>query len=157
MTEYSSEAGAGLWRPGPIWVRNDATGIVVYEGPPNDQVPRLVKELVESLAGDESTPSMVTAAMAHLNLVMIHPFRDGNGRMSRCLQTLVLARDHILAAELSSIEEYLGANTEAYYTVLGRMSEGRHWQPARSDPRSLVLTDVSIQAPATPSTSLHRA
>ena len=53
--------------------------------------------------------------MAHLNLVMIHPFEDGNGRMSRALQSLVLARDHIVAPEFASIEEYLGRNTPAYY------------------------------------------
>ena len=33
-------------------------------------------------------PRVIQAAMAHLNLVMIHPFSDGNGRMSRCLQAL---------------------------------------------------------------------
>ena len=40
---------------------------------------------------------MTRAAMGHLNLVMIHPFSDGNGRMARALQTLVLAREGILA------------------------------------------------------------
>jgi len=41
--------------------------------------------------------------MAHLNLVMIHPFSDGNGRMARCLQTLVLGREGILEPEFSSL------------------------------------------------------
>jgi Fic family protein len=66
--------------------------------------------------------------MAHLNLVMIHPFRDGNGRMSRCLQTLVLAREQILAQDLCSIEEYLGRNTDAYYQILAEVGRGR-WRP----------------------------
>ena len=73
---------------------------------------------------------MIRAAMAHLNLVMIHPFRDGNGRMARCLQTLVLAREGILSPEFSSIEEYLGRNTQAYYDVLADAGAG-HWQPER--------------------------
>lgn len=42
-------------------------------------------------------PAIVRAATAHLDLVMIDSFRDVNGRMSRCLQTLVLAREKILA------------------------------------------------------------
>ena len=67
--------------------------------------------------------------MAHLNLVMIHPFRDGNGRMARCLQTLVLARDRILEPPFSSIEEYLGRNTQDYYRVLASVGHGR-WSPA---------------------------
>ena len=57
----------------------------------------LVEELVEQLSANNETPAIVRGAMAHLNLVMIHPFRDGNGRMARCLQTLTLARELILA------------------------------------------------------------
>ncbi|MGZ5384349.1 MAG: Fic family protein, partial [Acidimicrobiia bacterium] len=66
----------------------------------------------------------------HLNLVMIHPFKDGNGRMARALQTLVLARERILAPQFSSIEEYLGRNTPAYYDVLAEVGGGK-WNPAR--------------------------
>jgi Fic family protein len=128
MTEYTLEARPGLWRPGPIWIRNDATGDIVYEGPPADELPGLVKELTSDLSADGETPVMVRAAMAHLNLVMIHPFRDGNGRMSRCLQTLVLARDQILAPQFSSIEEYLGRNTQTYYKVLQQVG-GEQWSP----------------------------
>jgi len=45
-------------------------------------VPSLVDELVDSLT-DTADDALVQAAMAHLNLVMIHPFRDGNGRLAR--------------------------------------------------------------------------
>jgi Fic family protein len=128
MTEYTLDASPGLWRPGPIWIRNDATGDIVYEGPPHDEVPELIEELTGDLSGDEQTPVLIKAAMAHLNLVMIHPFRDGNGRMSRCLQTLVLARDQILAPQFSSIEEYLGRNTQSYYRVLQQVG-GESWAP----------------------------
>ena len=129
MTEHSLiDASPGLWRPGPIWVRNDTTGDVVYEAPKPEAVPGLIAELMGELNADVATPSIVRAAMAHLNLVMIHPFRDGNGRMSRCLQTLVLARGGLLAPELCSIEEYLGRNTEAYYSILAEVGRGA-WLP----------------------------
>lgn len=128
MTEYSLDAGPGLWRPGPIWVRNDATGDIVYEGPEHEEVPGLIEELVTQLSDDTASPPLVRAAMAHLNLVMIHPFRDGNGRMARCLQTLVLARGQILPKDFSSIEEYLGSNTDAYYRILAQVGRGR-WNP----------------------------
>lgn len=130
MTEYALEASPGRWRPGPIWVRNDSTGDVVYEAPDHELIPGLVEELVEQLATESDTPAIIRAALAHLNLVMIHPFRDGNGRMSRCLQTLVLAREKILAPELSSIEEYLGRNTASYYDILAEVGQGL-WQPSR--------------------------
>jgi len=137
MTEhFLAEASPGLWRSGPIWVHNDATGEVVYEGPEAQLIPSLIGELVRSLGNDGGTPAIVRAAMAHLNLVMIHPFRDGNGRMSRCLQTLVLARERILTPELCSIEEYLGRNTAAYYAVLAEVGRGR-WSP-QGDARAWV-------------------
>jgi Fic family protein len=68
--------------------------------------------------------------MAHLNLVMIHPFADGNGRMGRLLQTLVLAREGILAPQFCSIEEYLGRHAKAYFAVLAEVGGGR-WSPER--------------------------
>src|SRR5690349_23315256 len=128
MTEYALDAGPGLWRPGPIWVRNDAAGEAVYEAPENDMVPALIDEMIDQLRNCEDCPPMVRGAMAHLNLVMIHPFRDGNGRMARCLQTLMLAREQILSPEWMSIEEFLGANTQPYYVVLADVGRGT-WRP----------------------------
>ena len=136
MAEYELEASPGLWRPGPIWIRDDATGDVVYEGPDADEVPGLVDELVAQLAEHDDVSPIVRGAMAHLSLVMIHPFRDGNGRMSRCLQTLVLARERILAPAWCSIEEYLGAHTQRYHEVLAEVGEGQ-WNP-RNDARQWV-------------------
>ncbi|GAA4991765.1 Fic family protein [Pseudonocardia tropica] len=128
MTEYELDAWPGRWRPGPIWVRDEASGDEVYAAPEAEDVPALIDALVASLEEASEAPPLVRAAMAHLNLVMIHPFRDGNGRMSRCLQTLVLAREKILTPDLCSIEEYLGRNTQRYYDVLAEVGQGS-WKP----------------------------
>jgi Fic family protein len=128
MTEHVFEAWPGRYRPGLVWVRDESGGEQVYEAPDESLVPDLVEELAADLNGDSPAPAIVRAAMAHLNLVMIHPFRDGNGRMSRCLQTLVLAREQILTQELSSIEEYLGRNSSRYYDVLAKVGQG-FWNP----------------------------
>lgn len=130
MMRHDLSKHPGTWRPGSVFVRNDLKGEIVYEGPDIEKVPGLIDELVASLDNKEDTHAIVRAAMGHLNLVMIHPFSDGNGRMARCLQTLILARDGILAAQFSSIEEYLGANTPAYYDVLGIVGGGS-WHPER--------------------------
>lgn len=132
MISYDAAKNPGRWRPGPIYVRRDATGEVVYEGPPAEFVPALMRELVDSVQDENDVPVTVRAAMAHLNLVMIHPFSDGNGRMARAVQTLILARDGIVSPPFSSIEEYLGAgrNTESYYRVLAEVGGGR-WSPER--------------------------
>lgn len=130
MLQYRLAKHPGRWRLGPIFVQDDERGEVVYEGPPADQVQGLVTELLADLNRASDTPSLVKAAMAHLNLVMIHPFADGNGRMARCLQTLVLARGGVLAPPFASIEEYLGRNTRAYYDILADVGGGA-WQPHR--------------------------
>ena len=140
MTEHSLQAGPGLWRPGPIWVRNDATGEVVYTAPEAEYVPAFVDEMISHLqakTGDPDPP-IVRAAMAHLNLVLIHPFRDGNGRMARCLQSLILVHEGYLAREYCSIEEYLGQrrNQDRYYDLLARVARGR-WTP-ENDSRAWV-------------------
>lgn len=121
----------GHYRQGPIFVRDDSIGRDVYEGPSADLVPGLVEELMVGLNGDSGSDAVVRAAMAHRNLVMIHPFRDGNGRMARVLQTLVLARGSIVETPFASIEEWLGRNTEAYYAVLALTGAGS-WNPDRS-------------------------
>ncbi len=128
MLQHELSRHPGKWRPGPIYVRNDANGETVYEGPPESIVNDLMHELVEALNAADDTPILVRAAMAHLNLVMIHPFTDGNGRMARCLQTLVLARQNILAPSFCSIEEYLGKNQQKYYDVLAQVGGGA-WHP----------------------------
>jgi Fic family protein len=128
MIKHRLDKNPGRWRPGAIFVRRDATGEIVYEGPDAELVPSLIQEMISELE-NSSAPVLFRAAMAHLNLVMIHPFSDGNGRMARALQTLVLAREQIVAPVFSSIEEYLGRNTNAYYEVLAETGGGR-WNPS---------------------------
>ncbi len=130
MTNYDLSKHPGRWRPGAIFVRHEATDERVYEGPDVELVPGLIDELVSELNAENSHPVMVRAAMAHLNLVMVHPFSDGNGRMARCLQSLVLAREGIINPEFSSIEEHLGRNQQDYYNVLAEVGHGS-WHPER--------------------------
>ena len=131
MMEYDLTKNPGRWRPGPIQVVDETKQEVVYRAPDAEVVADLMAELVTSLnQPDHSTASIVRAAMGHLNFVMIHPFSDGNGRMARCLQSLILARAGTLSPEFSSIEEYLGRNTREYYDVLLKVGAGS-WSPRR--------------------------
>jgi Fic family protein len=132
MVKHDLTKNPGRWRPGTIYVRREPTGEILYEGPEAKYIPTLIDELVEDLNNKVSSDHVVIrAAMAHLNLVMIHPFSDGNGRMGRCLQSLALAKDGVTEPLFSSIEEYLGRNTEAYYAVLGEVGGGG-WHPERN-------------------------
>lgn len=132
MLAHDVSKSPGRYRLNSVFVVDEGHDEVVYEAPDFQCVPSLCEELVNEIGGDDvSTPSYVRAAMAHLNLVMIHPFRDGNGRMARCLQTLILARDRIVTPEFSSVEEFLGHNTPDYYEVLGKVGQGS-WNPRNS-------------------------
>lgn len=128
MLQYDLSKNPGNWRPGSIFVRDELKKEVVYEGPPREMVELLIAELIESLNNNSNVPEIVRAAMSHLNLVMIHPFSDGNGRMARCLHTLVLAREGILEPDFCSIEEYLGHAQQDYYDVLSLVGQGS-WHP----------------------------
>ena len=129
MLSYDMTLLPGQWRPGPIFVVREPTKDIVYEGPDANLVPGLVQELVDQVAAmREKHDAIIVAAMAHLNLAMIHPFRDGNGRMARALHTLMLTRDGVVSPEFCSIEEWLGRNTDAYYTVLAKTGQGQ-WNP----------------------------
>ena len=130
MLSYDLGKHPGRWRPGVIYVRREGSSDVVYEGPDAALVPALMQELIRCLNGPSDLPIVVRASLAHLNLVMIHPFSDGNGRMARALQSLVLAREGILAPAFSSIEEYLGHRTQEYYSVLAEVGQGS-WHPER--------------------------
>lgn len=130
IMNYDMEKLPGQWRTSSVFVVHEPTGETVYEGPDADIVPRLMTALVARIESDTATdvPLPVRAAMAHLNLAMIHPFKDGNGRMARAIQTLVMAREGILPSVFSSIEEWLGRNTTAYYDILAQVGQGA-WNP----------------------------
>ncbi|MFJ7905359.1 Fic family protein [Streptomyces sp. NPDC096198] len=125
---------AGQWRRTAIRITAPGDELATdYEGPDVELVPDLMSELTDWLNdGDSDAHVLVRAAMAHLNLVKIHPWSDGNGRMSRSLQTLVIARGGVLAPEFSSIEEWLGmpGNTWEYYKVLREVG-GPVYSPGR--------------------------
>jgi Fic family protein len=128
MLQHELEKHPGLYRPGPIFVRDEKKQETVYTGPDAERVAPLMGEFVASLNEKSETPAIIRAALCHLNLVMIHPFSDGNGRMARCLQTLVIAREQIIEPTFCSIEEYLGRFTQEYYDVLAQVGQGA-WHP----------------------------
>src|SRR4051812_22397202 len=128
---FHKDKQPGQYRSGGIEVTSPGGGPPAYVGPPHEDVPKLIGEVVAWLErSDLDAHVAVRAAMAHLHVVSVHPFRDGNGRIARIVQSLVLAREGLLAPEFVSIEEYLGRNTEAYYATLQKV-QGGSYQPKR--------------------------
>ena len=132
MMNYDMTKLPGQWRSGAVYVVDEPSNEIVYEGPPAEIVADLIGELVSQIkVGDDVDSGTVLGAMAHLNLAMIHPFKDGNGRMARALQSLVMAQNGISSPTFCSIEEWLGRNTPAYYEILKQVGQGS-WNPGNS-------------------------
>lgn len=127
---FQPDKDPGLFRTGPIGV-TDGTGGVAFRGPDGKDVPELMTQVTQWLAqkkaGDHPA---VRAAMIHLHLASVHPFRDGNGRIARILQSLVLALDGATTPEFGSIEDYLAGHTQDYYAAL-KAAQGGSYEPDR--------------------------
>jgi Fic family protein len=128
---FQKDKDPGRYRRGGIEITSPGGGPPAYVGPPHEDVPKLMGEVVRWLdRGDRDAHVAVRAAMAHLHVVSVHPFRDGNGRIARIVQSLVLAREGVLAPEFISIEEHLGRNTDPYYAMLQKV-QGGSYRPER--------------------------
>jgi Fic family protein len=90
---------------------------------------RLVDDLCqryEAALDAEQVPSLLLSATFLFDFLCIHPFRDGNGRVSRLLTTLLLQSHGFQVSRYVSLERLVEENKEDYYRVLGECSHGWH-------------------------------
>lgn len=117
----------GDWRKGeePMQVVSGAWGRerVHYEAPPSDAVPKEMARFIH-WCNSSAPPPFVKAAIAHLWFVTIHPFDDGNGRMSRTLADMFLSRMDVNNTRYYSMSAEINRNKKAYYDVLERTQKG---------------------------------
>ena len=90
----------------------------IFTGPSPLLVQALMDELVAWLRRPSRTAPLVRSALLHLNVIAIHPFRDGNGRTARILAAMELLLDGVRSPELISIEAYLRRNRDEYVDAL---------------------------------------
>ncbi len=116
--------------------KGKSVGIVFQTASPFD-TPRLMTELVEwtteALSSRALHPLLVIAVFVVVFLE-IHPFQDGNGRLSRALTTLLLLRAGYAYVPYSSLESVIEQSKESYYLALRRTqkttrSKRPDWQP----------------------------
>jgi len=145
--------GAGRLREGQNWVTSATSGESVYLPPPADRVPHLMDELASWLATADG-PAPVRAAVGHVRLAGIHPFRDGNGRAARILASLVMYRSGYRAPHFTSLEEWWGRHVFQYYGAFACL--GDTWDP-EADVTSFVEAHVRAQAVQVEALSLRGA
>lgn len=109
---------AGRFRAGGVGVFSEKG--CVHMAPPADRVPMLINDLFEWLA--ESTDHLlIRSCVFHYEFEFIHPFSDGNGRMGRLWQSLILGRLHPLFEHLP-VENMVYANQQVYYDAITESS-----------------------------------
>ncbi|MCC7350659.1 MAG: Fic family protein [Phycisphaerales bacterium] len=97
------------------------------------QSPDAVRRLCETynqMVESRTIPPLLLAATFVFDFLCIHPFRDGNGRVSRLLTTLLLQQQDMIVSRFVSLERLVEENREEYYRVLGECS--RHWAEGRN-------------------------
>ena len=106
----------GRFRHGGVGVFKGSK--VMHMAPPASQVPELVGNLLSWLGTTDEHP-LVASCVSHYELEFIHPFEDGNGRMGRLWQTLILRRWKTLFAHLP-VETVIKDRQAEYYRVLSQ-------------------------------------
>ncbi len=105
----------GEWRSSDVGIIKGQQ--ISHMAPPADRVPYLMDDLFEYLAKDKETHALVKACVFHYEFLFVHPFIDGNGRMARLWQQLILI-DHNPVFRFVSIESLIRENQAEYYKVL---------------------------------------
>jgi len=146
---------AGLYRDRQVWLTDTRSGEQVYLPPANEEVPVLVDELAEWLQHEAGeVHALVQAALAHVWLAAVHPFRDGNGRTARIVASLVMYRAGYRLPYFTSLEEWWGRHPQDYYRGFDCL--GRSWDP-RADVTPFVEAHVAAQRQQADSLSLKDA
>lgn len=105
------------------------TPLAPFETP--EAIDRICEEYNRVIGNMELEPLIAIPVFIH-DFLCIHPFNDGNGRMSRLLTTLLLYRNGFLVGKYISLEAKIARNKDLYYEALSASQEG--WHEGKDDP-----------------------
>lgn len=119
----------GRWREdgaGPMQVVSGPLGRerVHFEAPESSEVPREMDVFLDWFAKEQSLDPVLKAGIAHLWLITIHPFDDGNGRIARAVTDLQLARSDDSAQRFYSMSAQVQKERKEYYVMLEKSQRG---------------------------------
>ena len=125
------EDKVGHFRSGPIYIVDDLGNgqeKVRYSGPDPKKVPFLLNELILWYYSKEAEAfhPVLKAAVFHLQFVLIHPFSDGNGRMTRLLATLILYSHGWDFRKVLVLDDFYNRNRQNYYDALSSAHDGKY-------------------------------
>jgi Fic family protein len=120
---------AGQWRDdstGPMQVVSGALGKekVHFQAPPAALIENEMRLFLDWFNLEQKTDLVLKAAIAHLWFVTIHPFEDGNGRISRALSDMLLARSDEQSYRFYSMSTQIRKERNSYYDILEKTQKG---------------------------------
>lgn len=110
------EKEAGMWRSGNVGVFKGKE--LAHMAPPSKKVPGLMSDLFDYISKDTEVSWLLKGCVFHYEFEFIHPFSDGNGRIGRLWQQLLLMKESPVF-EYISVEALIKENQRDYYDVLG--------------------------------------
>jgi Fic family protein len=115
----------GVYRKTQVVVKNSQTGEVTFRPPPAIEVPFLMASFLQWVNGTtvDDVHTVLKAGIAHYEVVRIHPFLDGNGRVARGIATLVLTKAGYDIKRFFSLEEYYDREPVSYYDSLQNVAK----------------------------------
>lgn len=115
-----SQENIGEYRKKQVVVRNSYTGKVSFKPPLSVAIPFQIKDLVAFInsKSEQDIHPVLKSGVVHYELVRIHPFLDGNGRVARALSTLILFLEGYDIRKFFSLEEYFDKEAVRYYDSL---------------------------------------
>lgn len=127
----SDEAGirsntAGVMRKRGSQVVTGSEDIGFHQGAPASRVPRLMEQFIQFINGKQlaSLPPIMHALVAHFFITTIHPFEDGNGRVSRLVSAGILYQRGYNGHGFYALSNYFYENEERYRRILFKQSQG---------------------------------
>jgi Fic family protein len=110
----------GVYRQTQVVIKNNQNGEVVFRPPLAVEVGYQIRDLVQFIndSSGEDVHPILKSGIVHYEFVRIHPFVDGNGRVSRALSTLILFLEGYDIRKFFSLEEYFDSNAHLYYESL---------------------------------------
>ena len=124
-----AEKKPGEFRTSQNWIGGTRPGNALYVPPPPERLAECLTAFEKFLNDDpERTPTLLKAALAHVQFETIHPFLDGIGRLGRLLITLLLCRERVLREPMLYLSLYFKQHRETYYDLLQRVRLAGDWE-----------------------------
>ncbi len=111
---------SGKLRVAPVFVNDPRTGQPVYLPPDAKDVRPLLDDLIDYINTKKGVINpIILAGILHKQIVLIHPFIDGNGRTTRLVTKVILAQMGVDTFNLFSFENYYNQNVTKYFQTVG--------------------------------------